>query len=106
MLILTVYSLEDDSWLSVVFIMVGMIFCVLCAYEFYNFEWFYVGYNTTVGNSTPYIYNTFDYAQPYGFVFLLLFFIFAALFVKAGSNAWKESLRQQGEMEFKKMRKR
>ena len=87
LLILSAYVIDDDPFLSIVFIMMGMIFCVLCAYEFWNFEWFYTGYNATEGNTTPYIYSTIDYGNPYSYVFMVIFFIYCILFVKAGFNS-------------------
>ena len=104
--ILSVFTMEETPFLSIAFIMLGMIFSVLCAYEFWNFEWFYIGYNSTTGNSTPYIYNTFDYGTPYSYVFMMIFFIYCILFIKAGFNTWKQSLETKGEMDFKKRKRR
>ena len=104
MLVLSVYSMEDEPWLSIVFITVGMVFSILCAYEFYNFEWFYVGYSGST--CTPGIYSTYDYGSPYAYVFMLMFFIFAILFVKAGANAWKFALETEEEMNYNKKRGR
>jgi len=99
MLVLSVYSMEDEPWLSIVFITVGMVFSILSAYEFFNFEWFYVA------DDLPGIYSTYDYGSPYGYVFMLMFFIFAILFVKAGANAWKFALETEAEMNYNKRRR-
>ena len=99
--ILSMFIVDEYPWMSLGFISMGMIFSVLCAYEFWNFEWFYIGYNSTIGNTTPYIYNTFDYGQPYSYVFMVIFFFFCLLLIKAGVNVWKESLETEGEMDYR-----
>jgi hypothetical protein len=100
---LSVFLLEDYPMQDIPFIMMGMVFSIFCTYGFWKVEYFYVGYNATVGNSSYYTSNL-DYGDPYSYIFVLVFFIFTILFVKAGFNMWRESLKQKGEMEYSKMR--
>jgi len=105
-LLLSLFLLEDKPMLSLPLIMVGMIFSVLCTYGMWNVEWFYTGFNATEGNTTSYIYSTTNYGDPYSYIFVLFFFIFVILFFAAGWNMWKEALKTQGEMEYKRRQKR
>ena len=105
-LILSVFMVDENPWLSIPFIMMGMIFSVLCAYEFWNFEWLYTAYNSTEGNTTAYIYSTTDYGNPYSYVFMLIFFIFFILFIYAGFRTWKEASETENEMDYRTQDKR
>jgi len=63
-------------------------------------EYFYVGYNGTTGLSETNLFSTYQYGDPYSYIFVLVFFIFMALFFKIGFNMWRDALKQQGEMEY------
>ena len=97
----SVFTMEDNPFLSIPFIMVGMIFSILCTYGFWDVEYFYVGYNATTGNTTTNIYSTMDYGNPYGYIFMFLFFIFFVLFFRAGFNMWNDALKTKGEMNYR-----
>ena len=100
--IISVFLMEDKPMIAIPFIMLGMIFCVLCTYGFWNVEYFYVGYNSTVGNTSSYIYSTTDYGNPYSYVFMVFFYIYVLLFIRSGWNMWKEALETKGEMDYRK----
>lgn len=99
---LGLFLMEEKPMLSIPVIMVGMIFCVLCSYGFWNVEMLYVGYNSSVGNTTATIYSTMNYGDPYSYIFMVLFYIFCLMFVKAGFNSWKDALETKGEIEYKR----
>jgi len=103
MFILSVYTVDENPTLSIPFIMVGMIFCVLCAYGMWNVETQYIGYNATLGNTSFYTQSVSTYGDPYSYVFLAFFFIFVLLFIRSGWNLWKEALETKGQMDYKKM---
>jgi len=97
MLILSIYTVESDKpEMSVPFIMVGMIFSILCAYGFANVEFFYIHYENVTNNSTEYIpaiFSTTQYAKVYPYIFVLIVFIFAILLFRAGYNLVMRSAR-------------
>lgn len=103
---LTLFIIEDKPMIALPLIMIGMIFSILCTYGMWNVEYFYVGYNATEGNSSSYIFSTMDYGDPYSYIFVLFFFVFIILFFKAGWNMWREALKTQGEMDYKRPSKR
>ena len=81
--------------------MLGMIFSVLCTYGMWDVEYFYVGYNASSGLTNTSLYSTMSYGDPYGYIFMVLFFIFFIFFIRAGMNLWKEALQAQGEMDYR-----
>jgi hypothetical protein len=103
--IISVYLVEGNPSVSIPFIMLGMIFCVLCTYGLWNVEVLYVGYNATSGLSETNVY-TVSYGDPYSYIFMLLFMVFTVLFVRAGFNMWREALKTEGQMDYKKLNKR
>lgn len=104
--ILSVYTMEEYPMLAIPIILVGMICTIICAYGFWNVEYFYIAYNNTLGNSSGFIYSTMNYGDPYSYIFMFLFFIYCALFVKTGFNMWSEALQTKNEMEYNSRRKR
>jgi len=100
--ILSVYTMEDEPKLALAFIMLGMVFSVLCAYGLWKVEYFYTGYNATVGNTSSYLYSTYNYGDPYSYVFVLVFFIYVILFFKTGFNLWKEALETPGQIDYRR----
>ena len=102
----TLFIIEERPVLSIPFIMIGMIFSILCTYGFWDVEFFYTGYNASVGNTTSYIYSTVEYGDPYSYVFVVLFYIYILLFVRAGWNMWEEALQTKGEMNYSLKNKR
>lgn len=108
-LILSIFVMEDNPMLAIPFIMIGMIFSILCTYGMWNVEYFYIGYNATVGNTTSYFASTDVYGDPYSYIFVVLFFVFVILFIKDGANMWRDALETKAEMDYhmkmKKMRR-
>ena len=98
--LLTLFIIDDKPIIAIPLSMIGMIFSILCTYGMWNVEYFYVGYNATLGNSSSYVFSTMNYGDPYSYIFVLFFFVFVILFFKAGWNMWKEALQTQGEMEY------
>ena len=105
-LLLSIYTMEDEPVLAIPIIMVGMIFSILCTYGLWDVEYFYTGFNSSVGNTSTYVYSTISYGDPYSYIFMLLFFIYCTLFVRAGFNAWQDALDTKGEMEYLKKNSR
>jgi hypothetical protein len=104
--ILSIFTMEDTPMLSIPFIMVGMIFAIICTYGLWDVEIIYTNFNATTGFTNTSIYSTGSYGDPYGYIFVLFFFIFCVLFVRAGFNMWQDALRVQGELDYKKKSRR
>jgi len=100
-LLLSLFLMEENPMLSIPVIVIGMVFSVICTYGLWDVEFVYIGYNSTIGNTTSYIYSTSDYGNPYGYIFLLIFYIFMLFFLRAGWNLWKEALETKGEMDYR-----
>ena len=96
----SVFLMEDYPLLSIPFIMLGMIFSILVTYGLWDVEYFYIGYNASVGNTSTYTYSTMSYGDPYSYIFVLLFFIFVVLFIRSGMNMWRDALETKGEMNY------
>jgi len=93
--------MEEQPWLALVIIVVGMVFSILVTYSIWNVEFFYTDYNSTWGNVSAQIYTTTEYGNPYSYVFFLIFWIYFALFIKTGFNIWRDVLEEQeGEMDY------
>jgi len=99
--ILSIFLMEDKPFLSIPFIMLGMIFTILCTYGLWDVEVLYVNFNATTGITNTSMYSTSVYGDPYSYIFMLFFFIFVALFFRAGFNMWKEALESPGEMNYR-----
>lgn len=99
--ILSVYLVENNPRISIPFIMLGMIFTILCAYGMWEVEVLYVNYNASSGLTNTSVYSTMDYGDPYSYIFVLFFFVFMVLFFRSGFNMWKEALATQGEMDYR-----
>lgn len=104
--ILSIYLLEDKPFVAIPFIMLGMIFTILCAYGLWDVEVLYVNYNASSGLTNTSIYSTIEYGDPYSYIFVLFFFIFMVLFFKSGFNMWRDALKTQGEMNYRTRDKR
>jgi len=78
-LIISIFLMEDRPQIAIPFIMIGMIFTILCTYGFWDVEYFYVGYNATAGNTSSFMYSTSQYGDPYSYVFFIVFWIFVIL---------------------------
>ena len=102
---ISVFTMEDNPLISIPFIMLGMIFSILVTYGLWDVEYFYVGYNASVGNTSTYTYSTMGYGDPYGYIFVLLFFIFVVLFIRSGMNMWRDALETKGEMNYNSNRR-
>ena len=100
MFILTLYTLEENPHLSIAFITLGLVFSILCTYGLWNVEYMYIGYNASNGTTEGVTYSTINYGDPYSYIFVLIFFIFGILLMKAAFNAWNQALEQKGEMEY------
>ena len=101
MLIITIFMVEEQPYMSIPFIIMGWIFSVLCAYGVWDVEW------AVLQNDNTFVLESASYGEPYSYVFVLIFFIFVMLFVKAGFNTWKQALDTKAEMDYNmKMRRR
>jgi magnesium-transporting ATPase (P-type) len=101
MLIITIFMIEEQPYMAIPFIMIGMIFSVLCAYGVWNVEW------AVLQNDNTFVIESTSYGEPYSYVFVLIFLIFMMLFIKAGFNTWQQALQEKAEMEYnRKMRRR
>lgn len=101
MFIISMVIVDEYPIISVPFIIVGMIFCILSAYGLWNIETQYVGYNATFGNTSFHTYSTASYGDPYSYVFFFFFFVFFLLFIRAGWRYLEESLKTKGELDLK-----
>jgi len=101
-LIISIFLMEDRPQIAIPFIMIGMIFTILCTYGFWDVEYFYVGYNATAGNTSSFMYSTSQYGDPYSYVFFIVFWIFVILLLRTGMNLWKEALQTEGQMKYSK----
>ena len=95
MLILSLFLLEDEPILCIPFIMIGMIFSILCTYGMWSVEW-----ATTSADGTLVIQSTNNYGEPYSYVFFWIFIIFLTLFVKAAFNTWRDAIKGQEQMKI------
>ena len=95
MLILSLFLLEDEPILCIPFIMIGMIFSILCTYGMWSVEW-----ATTSTDGTLVIQSTNNYGEPYSYVFFWVFLIFLMIFVKAAFNTWRDAIRGQEQMKI------
>jgi hypothetical protein len=100
-LILSVFLVEDRPLLSIPFVMMGMIFSILCTYGLYDVEIYSNVFNTTSGLSSVEVTHFMEWGDPYAYVFMLLFFVFMVLFIRAGFNMWHLALETQGEMNYR-----
>lgn len=106
LLIITVFIIEEEPMLAVVFIIIGMIFSALSSYGFFDVDYFYAGYNSTLGNTTGYMYSDLSYYDPYAWVFFFVFLVYCLLFVKAGFNTWRQALETKGEINYRSNNRR
>lgn len=104
--ILILFFMEDTPMIAIPLIMVNMIFIVIITYGFWDVEWFYTAYNSTVGNSTAYLYSTDSYGEPYSYIFFMFFLIHVLLFIRVGWVLWKQALDTPGEMDYYNKNKR
>ena len=93
--ILSVLFMDQDAFISVCFTMLGMIFCVLSAYGFWDVDYFYSdgasGYMHSVNMGTPWSY-----------VFFGVFFMFVLVFFKIGYNLLQDAFNTDGQIDYKK----
>jgi magnesium-transporting ATPase (P-type) len=96
-LIISMYLMESEKpYLSIPFIMIGLIFSVIVTFGLWNVEVAYTAVNVTTGGTDFLIYNTEEYGDPYSYIFFLLFFIYIAFFVRAGFN-WLKIIMNEDE---------
>ena len=100
-LVITVFLVEDRPLLSIPFVMVGMIFSILCTYGMYYVEIVSNVFNSTTGVTSVEVTGFYDWGIPYSYVFVLFFFVFFVLFIRAGFNMWHLGLETQGQMNYK-----
>lgn len=98
-LILTGFLMWDYPMLAVLFDTVGMLSTVFLTYGMWRIDFFYTSYNNTWGNTSAEIYSTFDYGNPYSYIFFFLFWVFVALFVFCGFRKWKMVLEERKQKE-------
>jgi len=101
MFVISVMIVDEMPQLSIPFIIVGMIFCILCSYGMWDVETQYIGYNATHGNTTFYTHSTMSYGDPYSYVFMFFFFIFVLLFFRAAWRYLEEAQKTKGELNLK-----
>ena len=85
----------DYTVFSFPVIMMGMITSILCTYGLWDVEYRELGYNSTSGLSES-ITTSVDYGDPYGYLFFIIFFIFAAFFIYAIFQSWSNMLANEG----------
>lgn len=96
MFILSVFIMETENpIMAVPFIMVGMIFTILCAYGVWDVEFLYINFNATLGTTSASIYSTDAYGDPYSYIFMVFFFFFVLVLVKTGANVVKQALEEE-----------
>ena len=101
MLIITIFMIEEQPYMAIPFIIIGMIFSVLCTYGVWKVEW------AVLQSDNTFVIESVSYGEPYSYVFVLIFFIFMMLFIKAGFNTWKQALETKAEMDYHlKMKRR
>ena len=100
MLIISILLMEEQPVITIPFVIIGMIFSVLCTYGVWNVEW------AVLQNDNTFVLESTSYGEPYSFVFMLIFFIFMLIFIKAGFNTWQQELDGRAEMEFRKKQQR
>ena len=100
-LVLTVFLVEDRPLLSIPFVMIGMIFSILCTYGLYDVELSNSVFNVTTGLTTIEVTHFMEWGDPYAYVFMLMFFIFFILFIRAGFNMWRIALETEGQMNYR-----
>lgn len=105
-MLLSIFTMEDYPMISLPLVMCGMIFSILCTYGMWNIETVYTGYNATWGNTSSDIYANTSYGDPYGYIFIFLFFLFVMIFFRIGWNLWTEALKTKGQMEYTKRYRR
>jgi len=101
-LFISFFTMEDFPMISLPFCMIGMIFSILCTYGMWNIETLYIGYNASFGNTSAEIYSNQSYGDPYGYIFMFLFFVYILVFFRIGWNLWTEALETEGQMDYKK----
>lgn len=104
-LFISFFTMEDYPMISLPFVMIGMIFSILCTYGMWNIETLYIGYNASFGNTSAEIYSNTGYGDPYGYIFMFLFFVYILVFFRIGWNLWTEALETEGQMDYKKRRR-
>jgi len=106
-LVISIFLMESENpSLAIVFIMMGIIFTILCAYGCWDVEFLYTGVNITTGGTDASIYSTDVYGDPYSYIFMLIFFVYIVLFFRTGFNMWNLALRQEGEMDYNRRDRR
>ena len=105
-LLLSIFTMEDYPLYAMPLVMCGMIFSVLCTYGLWNIETISTGYNATWGNTSTVIYSNTTYGDPYGYIFMFIFFLFIMIFFRIGWNLWEEALKTKGQMEYNKRYRR
>jgi len=97
-LILTVFLMEDRPLLAIPFVMIGMVFSIICTYGMWDIEFYNNNFNYTTGYTTMEVTHISSYGDPYSYLFVLMFFVFMLLFFRVGQNMWRLALETEGEM--------
>ena len=96
--ILTIVFMVDKPVIALAFVTLGMVFSVILTYGMWRIDFFYTSYNNTHGNTSAEIYSSFDYGNPYSYIFFFIFWVFVALFVFCGFQYWRQILNKKGEV--------
>jgi hypothetical protein len=100
-LILSIFLMEDKPLLAIPMIMMGMIFSILCTYGMFDVELYTNSFNSSSGLTELEITHFMEWGDPYAYVFMLMFFVFMILFIRAGFNMWRIALETQSEINYK-----
>jgi len=101
-LLLSIFTMEEYPMYCIPLVMCGMIFSIICTYGLWNIESPYTAYNSTWGNTSTELYANTSYGDPYGYIFMFLFFLFVMVFFRVGWNLWREALETKGQMNYRR----
>ena len=93
-LLLSAYLMENNPPMSIPFILIGVLFSILCSYGMLDVEFVVMRSDNTV------LTESFNYGEPYSYVFVFIFFIFIMFFFRAAWNMLQESLKTKGEFRY------
>ena len=102
LLILSIFTMDENAIMAVIFIFAGMVMTAMCIYGLVNVDMFYVGQNATTGDLAPFIYTDTSYGVVYPYIFFFIFIIYLVMFFRVGFNLWKEATETKGELDYRR----
>ena len=93
-LIVSAYLMEENPVMSIPFIMIGIIFSILCTYGFWEVEW------AVLYSDNTFVLESANYGEPYSYVFMFIFFVFFIFFIRAGWNMLRAAAQTKGEFTY------